>query len=84
MEGLVYKSPVQSGFSAQFGRTATATGCLLWQDPNNRTETEKNRSKPVQIGPNLLNYGSVVTHKKKFKNLIFPRYSLSKYYCHVF
>ena len=46
---LVYKSPVQSGFSAQFGRTATATGCLLWQDPNNRTETEKNRSKPFEL-----------------------------------
>ena len=27
---LVFKSPVQSGFFAPFGRTATITGCLLW------------------------------------------------------
>jgi hypothetical protein len=27
---LVFKGPVQSGFFAPFGRTATATGCLLW------------------------------------------------------
>ena len=32
-EGLVSGSPVRSGFSAKFRRTATATGCLLWQDP---------------------------------------------------
>ena len=30
---LVSGSPVRSGFSAKFRRTATATGCLLWQDP---------------------------------------------------
>ena len=30
---LVSGSPVWSGFSAKFRRTATATGCLLWQDP---------------------------------------------------
>ena len=29
-EALVFKSPVQSGFFAPFGRTATVTGCLLW------------------------------------------------------
>ena len=29
---LVFASPVQSSFFALFGRTATATGCLLWQD----------------------------------------------------
>ena len=27
--GIVFKSPVQSGFLTKFGRTATATGCLL-------------------------------------------------------
>jgi hypothetical protein len=27
---LVFKGPVQSSFFAPFGRTATATGCLLW------------------------------------------------------
>ena len=30
---IVSGSPVRSGFSAKFRRTATATGCLLWQDP---------------------------------------------------
>ena len=28
--GLVFKSPVQSGFSAQFWVTGTATDCLIW------------------------------------------------------
>ena len=38
---IVFKGPVWSGFSARFGWTATAIGCLLWQDPK----------KPVQTGP---------------------------------
>ena len=44
---LVFASPVQSGFFALFGRTATATSCLLWQDPKKPDWTAKNRSKPV-------------------------------------
>ena len=38
---LMFKGPVRSGFSAWFRRTATETGCLLWQDPK----------KPVQTSP---------------------------------
>jgi hypothetical protein len=34
----VFKSPVQFGFSALFKQTATATGCLLWQNQSNRIE----------------------------------------------
>ena len=36
---IVFKGPVQSGFLAQFRWTATASGCLLWQDPKNPVQT---------------------------------------------
>ena len=42
---LVFKSPVQSSFLAQFGWTATATSFLLWQDPKKLDWSAKNWSK---------------------------------------
>ena len=43
IELLVFKGPVRSGFWARFGRTATTTSCLLWQDPKKPDWTAKNR-----------------------------------------
>ena len=51
---LVFKRLVQSGFSAQFEWTTTATGCLIWQDPK----------KPDQTGPDRFFCSSGIIYKK--------------------
>ena len=63
---LVFKSPVQSGFSAKFSAQPQLGGCLLFRFTGNR---QPDRKKPVFFGPNLFILRSVVTHKNVVKNL---------------
>ena len=66
MEFLVFKSPVQSSFSAKFQCNCNRTGCLLYRFMGNR---QPDRKTPVFFGPNIFILRSVVTHKNVVKNL---------------
>ena len=46
-QGLVFKSPVRSGFFPFWGKTTTATGFPILKKSKNRTGTVKDRSDPV-------------------------------------
>ena len=47
---IVLESPVQSGFSSQFGKTETGTGLPFLKYSQDRTETVINRSTAVFCG----------------------------------
>jgi hypothetical protein len=66
-EQIVFESPVQSGIFTFFGRTETATGCLVWKYEKNGTETAKNRQKPVRTGSNWFFAVSVITSSNWLK-----------------
>ena len=66
---VVFKGPVQSGFSAKFQWTGTTTSWLLWENLKDQTETEKNQSKPVHFILIHFEHVSDLIHKKVIKNI---------------